>query len=339
MASYYIAYIQCSVRFTDITTGPWTCSFMIIIRASFLFSVHTMLCALHRYYHWSLDLFIHDNNNGELLYSVHTMLCALHRYYHWSLDLFIHDNNNGELFYSVHTMLCALHRYYHWSLDLFIHDNNNGELFYSVHTMLFALHTYYHWSLDLFIHDNNNGELLYSVHTMLCALHRYHHWSLDLFIHVPFQLPFFKHTTLAAISALGTRRHLCPTRYSFTPESSEVCEGKCLAQGHNIEIMSQYWEGRIMIFLWKSCTKRDSKPHGRQWHWQSSALQRLRHVPLLLGHWFHFCGIITVHSSHGNVHAVQSEKTVSAYFINPMLFQCWPAVYDVSPTLKQHWVK
>ena len=75
----------------------------------------------------------------------------------------------------------------------------------------------------------NNGEFLYSAHTMLCALHTYYPWSLDLFIHVPFQLPFLEHTALAAISALGTSRthfHLCPSRYSFTPESSEACEGK-----------------------------------------------------------------------------------------------------------------
>ena len=38
-----------------------------------------------------------------------------------------------------------------------------------------------------------------------------------------------EHTALAPISALETNRthcHLCPTRYSFTPESSEACEGK-----------------------------------------------------------------------------------------------------------------
>ena len=64
---------------------------------------------------------------------------------------------------------------------------------------------------------------------MLCALSTYYPWSLDLFIHVPFQLPFLEHTALAVISALGTNRthcHLCPTRYSFTPESSEAFEGK-----------------------------------------------------------------------------------------------------------------
>ena len=31
-----------------------------------------------------------NNNNGEFLYSAHTMLCALHAYYPWSLDLYIH---------------------------------------------------------------------------------------------------------------------------------------------------------------------------------------------------------------------------------------------------------
>ena len=31
-----------------------------------------------------------NNDNGEFSYSAHTMLCALHTYYPWSLDLFIH---------------------------------------------------------------------------------------------------------------------------------------------------------------------------------------------------------------------------------------------------------
>ena len=76
---------------------------------------------------------------------------------------------------------------------------------------------------------NNNGEFLYSAHTMLCALHAYYPWSLDLFIYAPFQLLFLEHTALAAISELGvnhTHCHLRLTRSSFTPESSEACEGK-----------------------------------------------------------------------------------------------------------------
>ena len=47
---------------------------------------------------------------------------------------------------------------------------------------------------------------------------------------------------------------------------------KCLAQGHNIERMSQDWEGRNMIFRWKSCTQRGSKPHSKQRHRQSATL-------------------------------------------------------------------
>ena len=75
--------------------------------------------------------------------------------------------------------------------------------------------------------NNNNGDFLYSAQTMLCAVHTYYPCSLDLFIHVPFQPSFLEHTALAAISALGTSHthcHLCPTRYSFTPKSSEACE-------------------------------------------------------------------------------------------------------------------
>ena len=81
------------------------------------------------------------------------------------------------------------------------------------------------WSFN----NNNNGEFLYSAHTMLCALHTYYPWSLDLFIHVPFRLSFWSIQHLQ----LGTSRthcHLCPTRYSFTPESSEACEGKVSCQ-------------------------------------------------------------------------------------------------------------
>ena len=83
---------------------------------------------------------------------------------------------------------------------------------------------------------------------MLCALHTYYPWSLDRFILAAFQLqlPFLKHTALAAISALGTNRthcHLCPTRYSFTPESSEAYEGEvsCKRTQHrnNIPILRE----------------------------------------------------------------------------------------------------
>ena len=46
----------------------------------------------------------------------------------------------------------------------------------------------------------------------------------------PISTPFYvKHTALVAISVLETNRthcHLCPTRYSFTTDSSEACEGK-----------------------------------------------------------------------------------------------------------------
>ena len=37
-------------------------------------------------------LFNNNNNNGEFLYSAHTMLCALHTYYPWSLDQTKHFN-------------------------------------------------------------------------------------------------------------------------------------------------------------------------------------------------------------------------------------------------------
>ena len=51
-------------------------------------------------------LLIIINNNGEFLYSAHTMLCALHTYYLWSLDLFIHVP--FQLPFLEHTALAAI---------------------------------------------------------------------------------------------------------------------------------------------------------------------------------------------------------------------------------------
>ena len=51
------------------------------------------------------------------------------------------------------------------------------------------------------------------------------HWTCSFMYH--FNAVFGAYS--ACISALGTSRthsHLCPTRCSFTPESSEACEGK-----------------------------------------------------------------------------------------------------------------
>ena len=97
-------------------------------------------------------------------------------------------------------------------------------------------------------------------------------WSLDLFIRVPSQL-HGEHTVLQpfrrielithyVISVLpGTHFHLSQVRHLRVP---------CPRTQHrnNIPLL----RGRNKICLWKSCTKRDKKPHGRQQHWQSSAL-------------------------------------------------------------------
>ena len=115
------------------------------------------------------------------------------------------------------------------------------------------------------------------VYSLISSLKTYHPtshftpWSLDLFIHVPSQLhgehtvlqPFryIEHIIHIAISILlGIHFHLCQVKHSRV---------KCLPQGHDIEAMSQYLEGRNMIFLWKSCTKRDSKPQ------RSNGLRRI----------------------------------------------------------------
>ena len=47
-----------------------------------------------------------NNNNGVFLNSAHTMLCAIHTYYPWSLDLFIHAP--FQLPFSEHTAFAAI---------------------------------------------------------------------------------------------------------------------------------------------------------------------------------------------------------------------------------------
>ena len=59
--------------------------------------------------------------------------------------------------------------------------------------------------------------------------------------------PLLKHTACAAISALGTNHthcHLCHTRYLFTPESSEACEGEvpCSMTQHQNNLLILRWE-------------------------------------------------------------------------------------------------
>ena len=71
----------------------------------------------------------------------------------------------------------------------------------------------------------------------------------------------YSHPAISAHWFYRTHCNLCPTRGSFTLEWSEACEGKVPFPSHNVETMSQYWEGKNMIFLWKSCTKRVLKPH------------------------------------------------------------------------------
>ena len=98
--------------------------------------------------------------------------------------------------------------------------------------------------------------------------------SLNLFIRVPFQL-HGEHTVLQPFRRIELIVHIAISvlpGIHFHLSQVKHLRVKCLAQGHNILAMPQDWEGRNMIFLWKSCTKRDSKPHGRQRHRQSATL-------------------------------------------------------------------
>ena len=106
------------------------------------------------------------------------------------------------------------------------------------------------------------------VYSLISSLKTYHPtlhltpWSLDLFICVQFQL-HGEHTILQlfrrielivhiAIFVLpGTHFHLSQVKHLRV---------KCLVQRHNSETMSQAWEGRNKIFLWKFCIKRGGGP-------------------------------------------------------------------------------
>ena len=103
------------------------------------------------------------------------------------------------------------------------------------------------------VHDcnsnNDNGAFLNSAHTMcasnilLLVTGPVHSFSIST--------PFLEYTALAAISALVTNRthsHLLPGTRLHLSQVKHL-KVKCLAQEHNIEIMSQYWKGRNMIFL------------------------------------------------------------------------------------------
>ena len=106
-------------------------------------------------------------------------------------------------------------------------------------------------------------------------------WSLDLFICVPSKLNW-DYTELQPFRHIEISMHISISVLSgthFYLSQAKHLEVKCLAQGHNIEIMSQNGMGRKVIFLWKSCTKRDSKPLRRQRHRHALAI-----VPLPYQH-------------------------------------------------------
>ena len=127
-------------------------------------------------------------------------------------------------------------------------------------------------------------SLISSLKTYQLTLH-FTPRSPDLLIRVQFQL-HGEHTVLQPFRRIGLIVYIAisvlPGTHFYLSQVKHL-RVKCLAQGHNIETMSQDWEGRNMIFLWKSYTKRDSKPPGRQRHRQSAMLSGTlhpwRHVP------------------------------------------------------------
>ena len=109
---------------------------------------------------------------------------------------------------------------------------------------------------------------------MLCALHTHYPWSLDLLIHIPFQFSFFRN--IQHFQPFPRKEPIAHIAISVTPNThlhlSQVMRVrvKCLVKGHNIEIMSQYWEARSYnINKWFD-NKENST--GRIWkfRWQNS---------------------------------------------------------------------
>ena len=71
----------------------------------------------------------------------------------------------------------------------------------------------------------------------------YYPWSLDLFVHLPFQLPG-EHTALQPCGASDlsyNNFHLCPIRYSFTPEWSAALEGEVPCP------RTQHWKHNVPV--------------------------------------------------------------------------------------------
>ena len=96
-------------------------------------------------------------------------------------------------------------------------------------------------------------------------------WSLDVFIRVP-------HNSTESIQSCShfgafnlSHCHLYPTGTHFHLSQVKHLRVKCLAKEHPIETVSQNWEGRNMIFLWKYCTKLGSKT---AWQAATSAKRR-----------------------------------------------------------------
>ena len=120
------------------------------------------------------------------------------------------------------------------------------------------------------------------VYSLISSLKTYHPTftfyrlvtGLDWFIRVPFQL-HGEHTVLQPFRRIEHIVHIAifilPGTYFHLSQVKHL-RVKCLAQGRNILTMSYDWEGRNMIFLWKSCTKWDLKSYSRQRHRQSATL-------------------------------------------------------------------
>ena len=108
-------------------------------------------------------------------------------------------------------------------------------------------------------------SLISSLKTYPPTLH-FTPWSLNLLVCVPFHLPG-EHTVLQPVRCIELIVHIAVsvlqgTHFHLSHAKHLMVES--LADRHTIETMSQDWEERNMICLCKSCTKRGSRPQGKQ---------------------------------------------------------------------------
>ena len=146
-------------------------------------------------------------------------------------------------------------------LGIFVHMYMLAELdqYHIFRSKWYFLTFYFTLGPELTYHVKKVEVQVYSLISRLISYHPISHFMpcfLDLVIRVSC-VTSTPHTHIPISVLSGTHFYLSQVEHLSV---------KCFVEGHTIETMSQYWIGRNIKFISKSCTKRDSKPHSRQLH-------------------------------------------------------------------------